>query len=94
MLTDLNLTTLQSRRKKLKLQMLYKIIHCLADIQDDSLTPIPSFLRSGYFNKLNTRVDSFKFSFYSSVIKLWNNLPQNIANAPSYTESCNDLDTL
>ena len=29
MLTDLNLPTLQSRRKKLKLQMLYKIIYRL-----------------------------------------------------------------
>ena len=93
MLTDLDLPTLQSRRKKLKLQMLYKIIHCLADIPDDCLTPVPSFLCSGYFNQLNTRVDSFKFSFFPSVIKLWNNLPQNIANAPTYTEFCNDLDT-
>ena len=48
MLTDLDLHTLQSRRKKLKLQMLYKIIHRLADIPDDCLTPVPSFLRSGY----------------------------------------------
>ena len=93
MLTDLNLPTLQSRRKKLKLQMLYKIIHRLADIPDDCLTPVPSFLRSGYFNQLNTRVDSFIFSFFPSVIKLWNNLPQNIVNAPTYTEFCNDLDT-
>ena len=47
--------------RKLKLQMLYKIIHRLADIPDDCLTPVPSFLRSGYFNQLNTRVDSFNF---------------------------------
>ena len=93
MLTDLDLPTLQSRRKKLKLQMLYKIIHCLADIPDDCLTPVLSFLRSGYFNQLNTRVDSFKFSFFPSVIKLWNKLHQNIANAPTYTKFCNDLDT-
>ena len=29
----------------------------------------------------------------SLVIKLWNNLPQNIVKSPTYTEFCNDLDT-
>jgi len=93
MLSDLNLPTLQSRRSKLKLQMLYKIIHHLVDIPDDCLTSVPPFLRHGYYNQLNTRVDSFKFSFFPSVIKTWNNLPQNIVSTPTYTEFCNVLDT-
>ena len=59
----------------------------------DYKTKVPSFLRNGYFNQLNTRVDSFKFSFFPSVIKLWNNLPQNIVSTLTYTEFCNELDT-
>ena len=94
MLTDLELPTLQSRRIKSKLMMLYKIIRSLADIPSDCLTPLPPYLRKGNFNQLNTRVDSFKFSFYTSVIKLWNNLSQNIINAPTYTDFCNAIDTL
>ena len=50
--------------------------------------------RKDHFNQLNTRLDSFKFSFYPSVIKLWNNLSQNIINAPTYTDFCNAIDTL
>ena len=64
MLTHLELPTLQSRRIKSKLMMLYKIIHSLADIPSNCLTPLPLYLRKGYFNQLNTRVDRFKFSFY------------------------------
>ena len=52
--------------------MLYKIIHNLVDIPSVCLTPLPSFLRNGYYNQLNTKVDSYKFSFYPSVIKSWN----------------------
>ena len=59
MLNDLELPTLQSRRAKSKLQMLYKIIHNLIDIPSDCLTPVPQYLRNGYFNQLNTRVANF-----------------------------------
>ena len=70
-----------------------KIIHNLVDIPSDCLTPLPSFLRNGYYNQLNTKVDSYKFSFYPSVIiKLWNTLPQHIINSPTYTNFCNPLD--
>jgi len=74
--------------------MLYKIIlNHISDIPNDCLTPISSNLRNGYFNQPNIRVDSFKFSFFPSVIKLWNNLPQIIVNAPTCTEFCYNLDT-
>ena len=63
MLTDLELPTLQSRRIKSKLMMIYKIIHNLADIPSDYLTPVPPYLRKGHFNQINTTADNFKFSF-------------------------------
>ena len=70
MLSELNLPTLQDRRSRAKLQMMYKIIHHLVAIPVDCLTSAPSYLRIGHFNQLNTNVDSFKFSFFPSTIKI------------------------
>ena len=44
MLNDLELPTLQSRRAKSKLQILYEIIHNLVEIPSDCLTPVPQYL--------------------------------------------------
>ena len=67
MLSELNLPTLQDRSRA-KLQMMYKIIQHLVAIPVDCLNPAPSCLQTGYFNQLNTNVDSFKFSFSPSTI--------------------------
>ena len=40
MLANLNLPTLQERRNRAKLQMLYKVIHQLVAIPNNCLTPI------------------------------------------------------
>ena len=91
MLAELNLPTLEERRTRAKLQLFYKIICHLVSIPDNCLTPIPPSLRSGYFKQLLTNVDSFKFSF-PSTIKLWNLLPRNITNSATYTNFCKELD--
>ena len=54
-------------------------------IPDNCLTPIPSFLKHGHFKQLDTWIDSFKFSFFPSTIKLWNQLPQYILLTPPHT---------
>ena len=92
MLAELNLPTLEERRTRAKLQLFYKIIYHLVSIPDNCLTPIPPSLRSGYFKQLLTNVDSFKFSFFPSTIKLWNLLPRNITNSATYTNFCKELD--
>ena len=75
MVLKLNLSSLRDRRIQAKLLMMYKIIHQLVCIPDDFLTPKYPSLRRGYFAQPDTRVDCFKFSFFPSVIKLWNLLP-------------------
>ena len=92
MLAELNLPTLEERRIRAKLQLFYKIIYHLVSIPDNCLTPIPPSLRSGYFKQLHTNVDSFKFSFFPSTIKLYNLLPRNITNSATYTNFCKELD--
>jgi len=64
MLENLYLPTLKVRRSRAKLQMVYKITNNLVSVPNDCLIPTPSLLRSGYFNQLSTRIDSFKFSFF------------------------------
>ena len=77
MLSTLNLPPLQQRRERAKLIMMYKIINDLIDtcIPKDYFTPNDSRLRKGYYRQLMTNIDSYKFSFSPSVIKLWNPLP-------------------
>ena len=65
MLADLNLPILykiEETEQNYKRYTVYKIVHHLVAIPDNCLTPVPSSLRieSGYFNQLNTNVDSFK----------------------------------
>ena len=92
LLSELNFSTLQDRRSRAKLQMMYKIIHHLVAIPDDCLTPAPSYLQSWYFNQLNTNVDSFKFSLLPSTIKSWNQLLRNITDSTTCTKFCKELD--
>ena len=92
MLNCLSLSTLQSRRNKAKLSTMYKIIHHLVAIPDNCLNPIYSPLRRGYYSQLDTRIDSYKFSFFPSTIKLWNSLPPFVVNSPTYDQFCINLD--
>ena len=46
-----------------KLEMMYTIINNLVSVPHVCLIPIPPFLRAGYFNQLDNRIDSFKFLF-------------------------------
>ena len=83
MLTALDLPTLQSRRTRAKLIMMYKIINDLVNIPTNYfISPYPP-LRRGYYKQLFTRIDSYKFSFIPSVIKLWNSLPPYMINSPT-----------
>ena len=88
MLQNLNLPTLKSRAK---LQMMHVIFNNLVSVPNDCLTSIPPYLRSGYFNQLSTRVDSFKFSFFPSTIRLWNSIPPYVINSCTHDQFCTRL---
>ena len=92
MLQNLNLPTLKSRSNRAKLQMMYKISNNLVSVPNDCLTSIPPYLRLGYFNQLSTRVDSFKFSFFPSTIRLWNSIPPYVINSCTHDQFCTCLD--
>ena len=90
MLSTLNLPSLQSRRKTAKLITLYKIINGNLHIPSNSLIPNLRDSRKGYFTQLQSRTDSYKFSFFPTAIKLWNSLPLPVINSCNF---CNNINT-
>ena len=86
MLQDLNWETLESRRTKLQLVMIYKIMSDLANIPAGIyLTPATTGTRAIHSRKLRQyprRTDTFKYRFFPRTINVWNSLPASVAEAP------------
>jgi len=87
MLDHLNWESLKSRRTKLQLTNMYKIIHHQIDIEaSDYLTPSYSRTRSAHsfkYRQYSSSTDAFKYSFFPRTIITWNSLPASTAEAPS-----------
>jgi len=74
--------SLQSRRTKEKLIMLYKMINNIVDVDFDEhlLIPATPYYKRCHLTQPYTRVDAYKYSVLPSAIKLWNTLPSNVVN--------------
>ena len=87
MLDALQWEPLESRRTKIQLTLLFKIINDLVDIRaDDYLTSSTGRTRQSHskkYRQISTRTDSYKFSFFPRTIPVWNSLPASVAEAPS-----------
>ena len=98
MINELDWESLSSRRTKIQLTMLYKIINHLIDIPPDPyLSTSRRRLRSNHslkYNHYSTRTDIFKFSFFPRVIPTWNLLPATLAGAPCLTSFKRELSKL
>ena len=87
MLGDLQWETLESRRKKIHLTMLFKIVNDLVDIPaEEYLSPASTRTRALHSKKLRqypAKSDTFKYcnSFFPRTIPAWNFLPATIAEA-------------
>ena len=86
MLDHLEWETLESRRTKNQLTMLFKIIHGLVDIPaSDYITPANTRTRSSHslkFRQFSSSSDYFKFSFFPRSVSHWNKLPATVAKSP------------
>ena len=77
--------------------MLYKIINNIVLLPSTQVTRMePSCYDLRNFNNqrinpLFCRTDTYKYSFYPQSIKLWNNLPLQIADSSSFTSFQNFL---
>ena len=91
MLSDLKWDTLETRRKKNRLTLMYKLSHNLVDIStDDHLIP-NSEKRTRNSHAFKYRVpevskDVFKFSFFPRSITEWNSLPADLVNCKSLSD--------
>ena len=90
LLNDLGWETLQSRRNKHKLVLLYKFLHGLAPNYLSELVPTlvqetTTYNLRNSDNIQNYRAHSnlFHNSFFPSSTRAWNDLPNDIQNAPS-----------
>ena len=96
MLEKLKWPTLTDRRDDLKLVMLYKIIHGYVHVQL-TLPLTYSSLNSvtrGHHNKIlqpPTRTEFYKYSFFPTAIRLWDNLPASLSTLKTIDEFKNLL---
>ena len=86
MLQDLQWPTLQDRRRKAKVTMLYRTVHHLVAIPSHTyLVPrgasLPTRGHDIRFLLPYSRIQSHQQSFFPSAIRLWNDLPSAAVNA-------------
>ena len=85
MIQHLQWESLESRRIKSQLTMMYKITNNLVDIPADQyLTLAPTRIRANHQKKLRTiqtTTTTYKNSFFPRTIPIWNSLPGSIAEA-------------
>ena len=84
MLTELGWNTLQQRRTNSKLVMVYRITHGLIDIPGELLFHPANLNTRGHTLRYMVpfcRTDVYRYSFFPSGIRLWNQLPASIATA-------------
>ena len=87
MLGDLEWDTLEIRRKKIRLTMMYKIINNLIDIRaEEYLTKPTRQTRSSHslkYQQFSASTDYYKHSFFPQTTSIWNTLPATVAEARS-----------
>lgn len=91
MLSDLKWDTLETRRKKNRLTLMYKLSHNLVHINtEDHLIPNREkrTRNSHAFKYRMPKVckDVFKFSFFPRSITEWNSLPADLVNCKSLSD--------
>ena len=98
MLEELNWESLESRRTKIQLTLLYKIMNGMVDIPTSPyVTQASARTRSSHTMKLrqiSSRTDACKYSFFPRTIPFCNSLPASIAEAPDLVSFKRELSTL
>ena len=98
MLQYLDWESLESRREKIQLTLLFKVIQDLVDIPASAyLTPASTRTRANHTKKLrqiSSKSDAYKHSFFPLTIPVWNSLPATVAEAPDLVSFKHGLSTL
>ena len=98
MLQDLDWESLESRRVKIQLTLLFKVIQDLVDIPASAyFTPASTWTRANRtksLGQISSRSDAYKFSFFPRAIPVWNCLPATVVKAPCLVSFRQGLFTL
>jgi len=98
MLQNLSRPTLQYRRKRMCLSLLYKSINHLTALKiPNYFTPIYASTRIHHqrsYNFANIRTDSYMNSYFPRTIREWNALPLNIIESSSLNLFQHQLDLI
>ena len=89
MINKLKWSSLRHRRDTIRLQMMYKITHQLVDLKLPDYITYNHGATRGHNYKLtipSSRIDSYKYSYFPTTIKLWNKLPEETVNATSIND--------
>ena len=89
MINKLKWSSLCHRRDTIRLQMMYKITHQLVDLKLPDYITYNHGATWGHNYKLtipSSKIDSYKYSYFPTTIKLWNKLPEKTVNATSITD--------
>ena len=83
MIHRLKWESLEQRRLKACVIMAYRIVHKLVKIPSDQFVPTASSTRRHdmRFHRIYNKTNYYKYSFFPSVIKLWNALPSSVVSA-------------
>ena len=84
MIDKLKWNSLNHPRDTIRLQMMYKIIHQIVDLNLPDYITFNRGITRGYDYKLTmplTRIDSDKFSFFPATVALWKQLPNEAVSA-------------
>jgi hypothetical protein len=83
MISNLKWESLEQRRAKTRSVLMYKIVHNFVEIHAEYLL-IPADSRTrgiAAFRTIYTRVDIYRFSFFSRTIITWNSIPPDVRQA-------------
>ena len=87
---DLGWESLQKRRNKHKLVIFYKILHGIAQTYLTDIVPpliqdttTYNLWNAGNIQNYRVHTNLFSNSFFSSTVRAWNDLPNDIKDAPS-----------
>ena len=88
MIKELGWDSLESRSKKARLNLMYKLAHRLINIDTVNHLESHSEMRTRGSHSFKYRIpkfykDVFKFSFFPRTIKVWNSLSDTIVNSDS-----------
>ena len=95
MLQSLHWLTLEIRRKFLKLILMYKILKSHIHIPTHNFQPVTTHTRGYQYHYLHLQCncEAYRSSFFPSTIRLWNNLPVEIATSINLNDFITKLES-